>query len=149
MRLSKENLLRILLFIGLLLLPLMANPGHGFEPGGITGMVSLDEATGVKAATIKIKKDDKVLKEVQVESGKEFKILNIPDGKYRFVVEARLHTTFVEDNVYVAADRGVDKKIVILQRRTDPTAGGRFRCLMRAVCYRILHRRDSIRKFHC
>jgi hypothetical protein len=100
------------LFFGpLLALVMAASPVFGIEAGGITGVVNLDETTGVKTATLKLKQDNKVFKEVQIESGREFKIIGIPDGKYNLIVEARLHTTFVEEGVDVTADRGIDKKI--------------------------------------
>jgi Zn-finger protein len=100
-----------LLFGTLGLLLITASPAIGSRPGGMAGVISLDDATGVQAATIKLKQEDKLIREIRVKSGQEFKIQGLPEGKYRLVVEARLHTTFVGEEVMIFSGQVIDKKI--------------------------------------
>jgi hypothetical protein len=117
----------------------LAFPVLGFEPGGITGIVTLDSATGVRSATIKLKQEDKLIKEVQAENGREFKIIGIPDGKYRLVVEARLHTTFVEEGVEVAEDRGIDKKITMAAAPLVIKDGPATKTILCSACHKAIY----------
>jgi len=109
---DKNELSLMRLFLGsFLLLLITTSPALGAQTGGVTGTVTLDDTTGVKAATLKLKQEDKLLREIQVKSGQDFKIQDLSEGRYRLVVEARLHTTFVEEGIAVGPGQVIEKKI--------------------------------------
>lgn len=127
-------------FSGLLLALLMAaSPALGIEAGSVAVVVVLDDSTGVKTATLKFKQGDKVFKEVQIESGREFKIRDLPEGKYRLVVEAGLHTTFVEEDVAIAADRGLEKKIRMAPAPFVIKDGPATKTILCSACHKAIY----------
>ena len=61
-----------LCFGSLLVLFITASPVLGVEPGGISGVINLDDATGVKTATLKLKQEGKVFKRGSNRERREF-----------------------------------------------------------------------------